>query len=155
MTVLAYDPYVDIDPRETVEPVGTLDELLVRADFVSLHARATKENVNLFDTSTFAKMRVGSYFVNTARETLVDEDALDAALESGRLAGAALDVVRPGAGTGRHRLLRHSNVVMTPHIGGATHETLLQGAEMIAEEVCRLAAGEPLRHVVNLEVLSP
>ena len=71
-----------------------LDDLLARSDFVSLHARATGDNENLFDEVTFAKMRAGSYFVNTARETLVDEDALDAALASGRLAGAALDVVR-------------------------------------------------------------
>ena len=78
-------------------------------------------------------MKPGAYFVNTARETLVDEDALDAALASGHLAGAALDVVRTTATSGRHRLLRHENVVLTPHIGGATHETLLQGAEMIAD----------------------
>ena len=94
MRVVAYDPYTEIDPADGVEQVAGLDELLARADFVSLHARVTKENVNMFDAATFAKMRPGSYFVNTARETLVDEDALDAALESGQLAGAALDVVR-------------------------------------------------------------
>jgi D-3-phosphoglycerate dehydrogenase len=153
MTVVVYDPYVVVDADEAVAQVPTLDELLVGADFVSLHARATKDNANLFDTCTFAKMRAGSYFVNTARDTLVDEDALDAALESGHLAGAALDVVRQSAETGRHRLLRHSNVVMTPHIGGATHETLLQGAEMIADEICRFTAGEPLRYLVNREAL--
>jgi D-3-phosphoglycerate dehydrogenase len=92
-------------------------------------------------------------FVNTARETLVDEDALDAALESGHVAGSALDVVRQSAEEGRHRLLRHSNVVMTPHVGGNTHETLLQGAEMIADEIRRFAAGEPLCYLVNREAL--
>ena len=107
----------------------------------------------MFDAATFAKMRPGSYFVNTARETLVDEDALDAALESGHLAGAALDIVRQSPEEGRHRLLRHPNVVMTPHVGGATHETLLQGAEMIADELLRFAAGEPLCNLVNREAL--
>ena len=147
MEVIVFDPYVDAVRDENVERVWAFDDLLARADFVSLHARATEDNENLFDDVTFAKMREGSYFVNTARETLVDEDALDAALASGRLAGAALDVVRPASATGQHRLLRHSNVVMTPHIGGATHETLLQGAEMVADEVRRFTLGEPLRYI--------
>jgi D-3-phosphoglycerate dehydrogenase len=153
MRVIAYDPYTEILPAEGVEQVASLDELLSKADFVSVHARLTKENVNMFDTAAFAKMREGAYFVNTARETLVDEDALDAALESGHLAGAALDVVRQSAEPGRPLFLRHPNVVMTPHIGGATHETLFQGAEMIAEEIRRFAAGEPLRYLVNREEL--
>jgi phosphoglycerate dehydrogenase-like enzyme len=129
--------------------VRTLEELLASSDFVSLHARATAQNQNLIDAAALAAMKQGACFINTARETLVDEDALDAALESGRLAGAALDVVRPASGQGRHRLLRHENVVLTPHVGGATHETLLQGAEMIAAEIRRLAAGEPLVNVFN------
>jgi D-3-phosphoglycerate dehydrogenase len=153
MRVAVYDPYTEIDPGDAVEQVSSLDKLLAEADFVSLHARVTKENLNMFDAAAFAKMRAGSYFVNTARETLVDEDALDAALESGHLAGAALDIARQSPDEGRHRLLRHPNVVMTPHIGGATHETLAQGAEMIADELRRFAAGEPLRNLVNREAL--
>jgi len=146
--VIVFDPFVSVD-LDGVEQVGTLGELLARSDFVSLHARASAENENLIDADALAAMRPGAWLVNTARETLVDEDALDAALESGRLAGAALDVVRTSTESGAHRLLRHSNVVITPHLGGATHETLLQGAEMIAEEIRRFAAGEPLVNVVN------
>ena len=149
MRVIAFDPYLDVDAHDEVELVATLEELLAQADFVSLHARATAENKGLFDAQMFAKMKRGSFFVNTARETLVDEEALDAALESGRIGGAALDVVYTTQEGGRHRLLRHANVVMTPHVGGATHETLLQGAEMIAAEIARCAAGEPLVNVVN------
>jgi D-3-phosphoglycerate dehydrogenase len=151
MTVLVYDPYLVADDENGVAQVSTLDELLAGSDFVSLHARANRDNENLFGSDMFLKMRDGSYFINTARESLVDEDALDDALESGKLGGAALDVVRPGP-SGRHRLLRHPNVVMTPHIGGNTHETLLQGSEMIVEELRRLARGEPLQHLVNPEV---
>lgn len=147
LTVIAYDPFAHVDGP--VEQVGSLDELLGRADFVSLHARATAENENLIDASALARMKAGTFLVNTARETLVDEDALDEALASGKLGGAALDVVRTTDAQGRHRLLRHENVVLTPHLGGATHETLLQGAEMIAEEILRFAAGEPLVNVVN------
>jgi D-3-phosphoglycerate dehydrogenase len=145
--VLAYDPYAPA--MDDAERVDSLDELLARADFVSLHARATRENENLFDAARFAQMKPGAFFVNTARESLVDEDALDAALASGHVAGAALDVVRTGTAPGRHRLLRHENVVMTPHLGGATQETLAQGAEMLAEEILRFAAGQPLLHVLN------
>jgi D-3-phosphoglycerate dehydrogenase len=149
MRVLAYDPYASGTTSDPVEQVETLDELLAESDFVSVHARASAENENLFGAEAFAKMKGGSFFVNTARETLVDEDALDAALESGHVAGAALDVARTSDTAGRHRLLRHENVVMTPHIGGATHETLVQGAEMLAEEIARFIAGEPLVNVVN------
>jgi D-3-phosphoglycerate dehydrogenase len=147
MTVLVFDPYVAVE--DSSEQVETLAALLARADFVSLHARATPENENMIDAAALATMKPGGFLVNTARETLVDEDALDAALASNHLAGAALDVFRESADVGRHRLLRHPNVVMTPHIGGATRETLQQGAEMIAEEIGRFAAGEPLVHVVN------
>lgn len=149
MTVVAYDPYVDIGAGEDVEQTATLDELLTRADFVSLHARASAENQNMIDDAALDTMRPGSFLVNTARESLVDEAALDRALSSGRLAGAALDVMHASQDDGPHPLLRHENVVATPHVGGATYETLAQGAEMIAAEIARLAAGEPLVNVVN------
>jgi D-3-phosphoglycerate dehydrogenase len=152
MRVIAYDPYTRV--KGHAEPVASLEELLVRSDFVSLHARATKENESLFDADAFAAMKPGALLINTARETLVDEDALDEALASGRLGGAALDVVRTTDGPGRHRLLRHENVILTPHLGGATHETLQQGAEMIADEILRFAAGAPLVNVVNREAVA-
>jgi D-3-phosphoglycerate dehydrogenase len=149
MTVLVFDPFLDIRAHDGVEQVTTLDELLARSDFVSLHSRATADNANMIDARALAVMKPGAYLVNTARESLVDEDALDAALASRRLAGAALDVVYASDAEGRHRFLRHDNVVMTPHVGGATHETLLQGAEMIVAEIECLAAGKPLVNMVN------
>jgi D-3-phosphoglycerate dehydrogenase / 2-oxoglutarate reductase len=149
MRVVVYDPYVQVGQFESTRQVPTLAELLATADFVSLHVRATTETENFFGYIQFAAMKPGSYFLNTARESLVDEDALDAALASGHLAGAALDVVRPRSEGGPHPLLRHDNVVITPHIGGATHETLLRGVTMVAEEINRFAAGEPLHAVIN------
>ena len=97
LSVLVYDPYVELAEPE-VEQVGTLAELLARADFVSLHARATEENEDMIDAAALAAMKPGAFLINTARETLVDEDALDAALGSGSLGGAALDVVRLSEG---------------------------------------------------------
>jgi len=149
MSVVAYDPFLQADDLGGVLLLPSLAALLEVADFVSLHVRASADTENLFGRSEFAAMRPGSYFINTARETLVDEAALDSALASGNLAGAALDVVRPNSAGGPHPLLKHANVVITPHIGGATHETLLRGVTMIAAEIKRFAAGEPLQAVVN------
>jgi D-3-phosphoglycerate dehydrogenase len=149
MTVLAYDPYAHTD--DVVEQVPTLEQLLERADFVSLHARATSETHGMIDARALSSMKTGAFLINTARETLVDEDALDQALAAKRLSGAALDVFNPTTAPGPPRLLRHENVVLTPHLGGATHETLLQGAQMIAEEIARFAEGKPLVNVVNRE----
>ena len=154
MRVLAYDPYLTGATDDRVEQVHGLDDLLGRSDFVSLHARANAENANLFGAQQFARMRPGAFFVNTARETLVDEDALDAALHSGHLGGAALDVVRASTRAGRHPLLRHANVVITPHIGGATRETLARGAKMVALEIARFAAGEQLVNVANRDEMT-
>ena len=87
--------------------------------------------------------------VNQLRESLIDEDALDAALASGHLGGAALDVFELPPEGEPPRFLRYSNVVVTPHIGGATRESLQQGADMIAAEIVRFAASEPLVNVVG------
>jgi D-3-phosphoglycerate dehydrogenase len=155
MRILAHDPFREPKEGAGVERVEEFDELLARSDFVSVHARSNPANTNLFNGETFAKMRPGAFFVNTARESLVDEDALDAALASGQLAGVALDVLRPRPTPGPHPLLRHENVVLTPHIAGATHETLLQGAQMLAAEIMRFACGERVVNVVNPEVVAP
>jgi D-3-phosphoglycerate dehydrogenase len=154
MTVRIYDPFVDAVLDEQVEQVETLEELLAQSDFVSLHARGSAGSENLIDARALSLMKPSAFLVNTARESFVDEAALDDALASGRLAGAALDVLRPTSEPGPHRLLRHGNVVLTPHIGGATHETLRQGAEMIRDEIVRFASGEPMLHVANRQQLS-
>lgn len=152
MRVVVYDPYVSSLERADVAQLLDFDELLSQALFVSLHARATAENANMFGKDEFASMQQGSFFINTARETLVDEQALFDALSSGHLAGAALDVIRPPQVGRVHPLLTLDNVVVTPHLGGATFETLARGAEMAAREIAHLAAGERLLNVVNSTV---
>jgi D-3-phosphoglycerate dehydrogenase / 2-oxoglutarate reductase len=153
MTVLVFDPYVQAPDRDLEQP-ESLHELLRRSDFVSLHARATTETERLIDADALATMRPGAFLINTARETLVDETALDQALASGRLGGAALDVFEGDSEPGPPALLRHPNVVLTPHVGGATEETLSRGAEMIAEEIERFAVGQPLVNVVGRAVVA-
>src|SRR5215469_3850880 len=149
-TMLGYDPA----PPDTI-PSGVtmvaLDDLLSRSDLVSLHARATADNRHMFGAAAFARMPQGAYFINTARESLVDEDALAGALANGTLAGAALDVAQRRPAGDRHPLLDAPNVIITPHIGGATRETLQRGAEMVVASVARLLAGEEPDYLLNPE----
>ena len=148
MAILIYDPYLPADSAEPFERVATLEELLGRADFVSLHAARhgrEREPVRCRGVRGDATRRLlRQHGAGDTRRRAGLEDALS----SGRLAGAALDVVRPRT-DGRHPLLAFENVVMTPHIGGATHETLLRGAGMVADQILRFAAGAPLEHVAN------
>jgi D-3-phosphoglycerate dehydrogenase len=147
-TVLGYDPQPTAGAD--VELVS-LDALLARSDVVSLHARLTPENRRMFSRDRFAQMRPGAYFINTARESLVDEPALRRALEQGTLGGAALDVLERTSG--RHPLLDLPNVLVTPHIGGATAETLARGAQRAVTAVTELLAGRVPANVVNPQVL--
>lgn len=142
-SVLAYDPYVDPASVSEVEIVATLGELLQSSDVLSVHARATSENRHMIDAAEIAQLPRSAYLINTARETLVNEKALLNALQQGQLAGVALDVNE------QHgpwpELVGHPKVILTPHIGGATLETLKRGANMVVEEIERFLANEPLR----------
>lgn len=150
MNVVVLDPLVD---GATIEAAGCrpvdLAALLATADVISLHARATSDNHGLIGYAEIAAMKPGAYLINTARDVLVNEGALIEGLRSGRLAGAAMDLVSPSPATGRHPLLAFPNVLITPHVGGATHETLHRAAEMLAAEVGRLLADQPLLNVAN------
>lgn len=151
MRVVAFDPFVEPGSlaADGVEPLD-LESLLGTSDLVSLHARATAANVHLIGPEQIARMKVGAFLVNTARDSLVDEAAVLAGLQSGRLAGLAVDLISPSPAIGRHPLLGHPNVIVTTHIGGATYETLRHGGEMAAAEIERFLRGEPLRNVATL-----
>jgi len=127
MKVLATGPAGEPADGVTLVP---LDELLARSDLVSVHVDLNPGTRRLIGPGEFAAMRPGAWFVNTSRGEVVDEDALLAALEDGRLGGAALDVLagEPPPGLATHPLVRyaatHDNLILTPHIGGYTHESL-------------------------------
>jgi len=142
MRVVAFDPFAPAGSFEHAERVDDLATLLPESDVLSLHARATDDNRHLIGAAELAALPDGASLVNSARESLVDEAALLAALESGALAGAALDVFEHDGAW--RALATHPSVVVLPHIGGATVETLRRGAEMIAAEVGRLLRHEPL-----------
>lgn len=160
MRVVVYDPFVtasriEADGAEAVD----LDTLLAASDYVSIHARATADNRSMIGRAQIERMKKGACIINTARDVLVDEDAVYDALRSGHLGGGAFDVVRipdlsipPELGR-RHRLFDAPNVVITTHIGGATYETMGHGGEMAAAEIGRFAAGQPLVNLANPAVL--
>ncbi|UOE27100.1 NAD(P)-dependent oxidoreductase [Agromyces soli] len=132
MTVTAYDPFV-ADAVEGVTLAPSLEALLPEVDVLSIHARATADNRHLVGETQLGLLPEGAVLVNTARESLVDEAALLAALRSGQLRAAAMDVCEPD-GPWRE-LVALPQVQLTPHIGGATFETLARGARMVVDRV--------------------
>jgi D-3-phosphoglycerate dehydrogenase len=130
-SVLVYDPYADT----SFEQASTPDELLERSAVVSLHARLTAETHHLIDAAALARMPHGAVLVNTARGGLVDYDAVADALESGRLGAAAFDVYDPEPIPAGSRLLAAPNVVLTPHLAGATVQTAERAATLAADAV--------------------
>ena len=146
MEVIAYDPYAD-------EPTVSLEELLERSDVVSLHAPVTPETTGMIGPAQFAAMRPGVVFLNSARAALHDTDALVASLDSGHVSAAGLDHFEGEFLAPDHPLCGFPNVVLTPHIGGATYDTESNHTRIIAEDLCRLLAGARPLHIVNPDVL--
>ncbi len=138
---IAYDPFLTapVDATELVD----LPTLLARSGIVSLHAALTPEDRHLIDARAFEQMRPGTFLINVARGPLVDEGALLAALKSGRLAGAALDVYEHEPPTLRE-LIERPDVIATPHIGASTHEGQARAGNLVVDEILRAARGEPL-----------
>ncbi len=148
--VVVHDPFVAASPDAELVP---LNDLLARADIVSLHARLNPQTKGMMGADQFALMKAGSFFVNTARGGLVDYRALYDALASRHLAGAALDCFEREPVAAGDRLLALENVVATPHIAGASKLTAHRAAGAIAEDLARfLAGGRPL-HCANEQVL--
>jgi D-3-phosphoglycerate dehydrogenase / 2-oxoglutarate reductase len=152
--VFVADPYVD---PAAVAAVGgrrvDLDELLARSDAISLHARLTPETRHIIGREAIAKMRPGAVLVNGARGDLLDEEAVCDALASGHLRAAAFDVYDPEPPPADSRLFATPNVILSPHIAGASRETAERAARIGAAEVGRWLRGEPLRHVANPDAL--
>ena len=145
MDVLGYDPLIhaaEISQRGATP--ASWDELLSRSDFISLHLPLTDDTRGMLNAEQFSKMKNGARLVCAARGGIIDEAALLAALESGKIAGVALDVFAaepPGATD----LVKHPKVIATPHIGAQTAEAQSRAAVDIAEEVLKVLNGEKLR----------
>lgn len=154
MHVVAHDPFVtqEVMRQAGIEPCG-LDELLAKADYISLHCPITEQTRNLIDSKRLSLMKPGARLINCARGGLVDEEALCIALKEKRLAGAALDVyVKEPPGTSP--LLALDNVVLTPHLGASTDEAQRAVSLRIAEDLVRFLETGAAETAVNLPRIS-
>lgn len=147
LRVIAHDPYHP-------EARHGLDELLAASDVVSLHAPVTDETTGMIGAEQFAAMHDGVVFLNTARAQLHDTDALVEALRAGKVAAAGLDHFVSEWLPTDHPLVGMPNVVLTPHIGGATWNTEARQAQLVADDLEALLAGATPAHIVNPEVLA-
>ncbi len=153
MRVVAYDPFVAPERfRELgADHVETADEVLAAADFLTLHLPLTDETRGFVDAETLAQMRDGVRIVNAARGELVDEAALAAAVRSGKVAGAALDVFSAEPYTGE--LLELENVVVTPHLAASTEEAQDRAGLIVAEQVVAALEGGLVTNAINIPVV--
>lgn len=155
MTVLAHDPFVSEDrARQVGVQLSGLEDLLRRADFVSVHAPLTSSTAGLLDADKLALLKPTARLINCARGGIVDEGALAAALKAGRLAGAAVDVFEmepPRCSP----LLTAPNVVLTPHLGASTQEAQRGVALDVAEQTLAALRGEYVAGAVNAPFILP
>jgi D-3-phosphoglycerate dehydrogenase / 2-oxoglutarate reductase len=165
MRVLAFDPFVSAERyRELgVEKVASSDELYAQADFITLHLPKTPDTEGWLDADAFAKMRDGVRILNVARGGLIDDAALKDALDSGKVAGAALDVFPSEPMTDYPLFSGYANVVVTPHLGASTAEATDRAGYQSAEQVVAALRGGVVGTAVNIpsieaedmEVLGP
>ena len=147
MELLLFDPYVgEIDVEEIgVRKALTLKQLMAESDFVSCHLKVTPETTGCISREMISYMKPTAYFINASRSAILDEEALIDALREHKIAGAAFDVYAKEPIPSNHAYIRElDNVVITPHIAGATEEVLTNHTKMIVGEVRRFVNGEQL-----------
>ncbi len=156
MTVLAYDPYVSTDIAANLGvTLVNLDHLLAESDFISVHLPLTDQTRGLLDADRLARCKRGVRLVNTARGGIIDEAALLASLDSGQVAGAALDVFSSEPPPADSPLRTHPGIIATPHIGGSTSEAQDQVAIDAVTQVIDILHGRPARYAVNAPLIPP
>jgi D-3-phosphoglycerate dehydrogenase len=150
LTVLAYDPYVAADVFEIngVSKTG-FDEVLSESDFLSIHAPLSVATRHLIGRDEFARMKSSAVLINISRGFIIDEQALIEAVQTGRIAGAALDVMENEPPADDHPLRSMQNVILTPHIAGYTEEAVVEAATKAAAEIRRVLSGEMPVNLVN------
>jgi D-3-phosphoglycerate dehydrogenase len=155
MRVVGSDPFVTPEAAEKIGvTLAPLDALLRQADFITVHTKLTPQNRGMISDPEFALMKDGVRVLNTARGGIIDESALLRALESGKVAGAALDVFEQEPAPPGSPLVAHPNVVSTPHLGASTEEAQVNVALDVADQILAVLEGRPPRSAVNMPALS-
>ena len=155
MQVIAHDPFVSPDyARILGVELASLEDLLARSDFITIHTALTDSTFHLIGERELAMMKPSARLVNAARGELIDDEALLQALDQDILAGAALDVFAQEP-PGETPLVQHPKVIVTPHLGASTQEAQREVAIETAEQVLAVLRGEPARNTVNAPFLPP
>ena len=155
MKVIVYDPYIkpEVIERLELEPVS-LDGLLQRSDYITIHTPRTEETANMINKNTLAKMKKGAMLINCARGGIVNEDDLYDALESGHLGGAAFDVFSKEP-PGNIRLMSIPSFICTPHLGASTKEAQENVSRDVAEQITAYLLHGTVKNAVNVPSISP
>lgn len=148
MKIYAYSPHIEQKVLPSYVNVVELEKLLSISDIVSLHATVKEDNKNMMNDTTFGMMKDGSYFINTARGELVDENALVDALNSGKLAGAALDVTKKEPIEEDSVLLTAKNLILTPHIAGSATDVQHEVLTIIIDTLIKYFNNKPIDNEV-------
>lgn len=155
MNFLVYDPYL---PAEAAEKEGvklcSLEDVLKNSDFVSVHCAVTPQTTGMIGAEHFAMMKPSAYFINTARGKILRQKDLIEALQNGEIAGAALDVFWSEPLPSNHPLLKMRNVLITPHIAGASTDVPTCHSRMLYNDILHYINGEPMEHVYNKQFLA-
>ena len=154
VNILVFDPYVsdEVIQKYHVQK-ATIEDLLKNADFVSLHARLSKDSKNVIGEKELSLMKKNAYLINTARAGLINEEALYNTLKEKKIAGAALDVFWQEPIGENSRWLELDNVTLTTHIAGTTKEALTKSPYLLVEDIKKLLENKEPKFIVNLEVL--
>jgi D-3-phosphoglycerate dehydrogenase len=163
MDIIAYDPYLTEDtmttlgffPKELSVKLVNFQDLLTESDFITIHTPITKHTFKMIGETELARMKKTAYIINTARGSIIDEQALKNAIISGQIAGAALDVFETEPLQPNHPFFDLDNVIVTPHIAWCTHESLHRVNLIVACEVKNILQGQTpnRRYVANPEVI--
>jgi D-3-phosphoglycerate dehydrogenase len=156
MNVIAYDPFVTAEfaAQRGVRMVD-MDTLLAECDFLTVHVPLTPNTANLIDRPQLKKMKPSARILNVARGGVINETALVEAIEAGEIAGAALDVFAEEPLPADSPLRKSNKIILTPHLGGSTHEAQEQVAEDVALQVIDVLRDRPARYAVNAPIIPP
>jgi D-3-phosphoglycerate dehydrogenase len=150
MNILAYDPFIS---EERAADLGvkltTVEDIVLNADYITVHTPLTKDTKNLIDREEFEKVKPGVRIINCARGGIINEKALAEAVASGKVAAAAIDVFTSEPPTGSP-LLEQDNIILTPHLGASTKEAQVNVAVDVAEQIINFSQGLPVKNAINM-----